>query len=336
MGKRSSLWSVVIENCNSLWDISTSRPLVLVDLRKAHLFVQHNLEDPGGRNCRLWDQGTCGNYFSWGNVVCVAFGSGDFIGPLNLLICSCQNTNDFIHGKRWHFFCAVLTCLLPHICSIISLWLIHIQIHIQTWGVSSWPPEQTFLFVHIFRSQMLFWISVMEWWDLLSCFECRMKKKPRQIYRISLSLESTAQISVPFFFPSKQLKRVEAWLFKTSFTKKFAVLIYLWLYFDYVWYNDKIDLVLTSWGSRNRASPPMHKTFFPYIILYKNISLIRLFLFRLNLVRDWVILKGFLKGISAIKCNLPSHVLKWSIYWTFKRCVWSGVSLTYQCRLIFP
>ena len=50
MGKRSSLWSVVIENCNSLWDVSTSPPLVLVDLRKAHLFVQHDLEDPGGRN----------------------------------------------------------------------------------------------------------------------------------------------------------------------------------------------------------------------------------------------------------------------------------------------
>ena len=115
----------------------------------------------------------------------------------------------------------------------------------QTWGVSSWPPEQTFLFVHIFRSQMLFWISVMEWWDLLSCFECRMKKKPRQIYRISLSLESTTQISVPFFFlsTSKQQQKVDGWLFKTSFTKKFAVLIYLWSYFDYAWYNDEIDLL---------------------------------------------------------------------------------------------
>ena len=29
----------------------------------------------------------------------------------------------------------------------------------QTWGVSSWPPEQTFLFLHIFRTQILFlWI----------------------------------------------------------------------------------------------------------------------------------------------------------------------------------
>ena len=67
--------------------------------------------------------------------------------------------------------------------------------------------------------------------------------------------------------------------------KKFAVLIYLWSYFDYVWYNDESDLVLTSWGSRNRASPPIHKTFFSYINLYKNISLIRLLIFLLNLLR---------------------------------------------------
>ena len=67
--------------------------------------------------------------------------------------------------------------------------------------------------------------------------------------------------------------------------EKFAVLIYLWSYFDYVWYNDEIDLVLTSWGSRNRASPPIHKTFFSYKNLYKNISLIRLLIFLLNLLR---------------------------------------------------
>ena len=102
--------------------------------------------------------------------------------------------------------------------------------------------------------------------------------------------------------------------------EKFAVLIYLWSYFDYVWYNDEIDLVLTSWGSRNRASPPIHKTFFSYINLYKNISLIRLLIFLLNLLRDWVLLiLEFLKGISATKCTLPSHVLKWAIYWTLKR-----------------
>ena len=102
--------------------------------------------------------------------------------------------------------------------------------------------------------------------------------------------------------------------------EKFAVLIYLWSYFDYVWYNDEIGLVLTSWGSRNRASPPIHKTFFSYINLYKNISLIRLLIFLLNLLRDWVLLiLEFLKGISATKCTLPSHVLKWAIYWTLKR-----------------
>ena len=207
----------------------------------------------------------------------------------------------------------------------------HGEFRPTTWTDISIPP-------YFQNPNAIYEFSVMGCWNLLSCFECRMKKKPRRIYRSSLSFESTAQISVPFFFlsTSKQQQKVDGWLFKTSFTKKFAVLIYLWLYFDYVWYNDEIDLVLTSWGSRNRALPPMNKTFFPYKILYTNISLIRLFLFRLNLVRDWVILKGFLKGISAIKCNLPSHVLKWSIYWTFKRCVWSGVSLTYQCRLIFP
>ena len=105
--------------------------------------------------------------------------------------------------------------------------------------------------------------------------------------------------------------------------EKFAVLIYLWSYFDYVWYNDEIDLVLTSWGSRNLASPLMHKTFFDFINLYKNISLIRLLIFLLNLLRDWVLLiLEFLKGISATKCNLPPHVLKWAIFWTYTEDFW--------------
>ena len=168
--------------------------------------------------------------------------------------------------------CAVLTGLLLHICSIRSLWLIHIWMTdmgsfvLTTWTDISIPPY--------FQKQNAILISLW-WWDLLSWFECRMKKKPRQIYRMSLSFESTAQISVPFFFlsTSKQQQKVDGWLFKTSFTKKFAVLIYLWLYFDYVWYNDEIDLVLTSWGSRNRASPPIHKTFFTRPLLQKGSSL---------------------------------------------------------------
>ena len=76
-----------------------------------------------------------------------------------------------------------------------------------------------------------------------------------RIHRANLS-------SIFLSFSIQTTKKVDGWLFKSSFTKKFAVLIYLWSYFDYVWYNDEIDLVLTSWGSRNRASPPIHKTFF--------------------------------------------------------------------------
>ena len=189
----------------------------------------------------------------------------------------------------------------------------------QTWGVSSWPPEQTFLFLHIFRSHMLFWISVMGWWDLLSCFECRMKKKPRQISDFSEFRIHRANLSSIFLSFSIQTTKKSWWMnnIQNVLHEKFAVLINLWSYFDYVWYNDESDLVLTSWGSRNRASPPIHKTFFSYINLYKNISLIRLLIFLLNLLRDWVLLiLEFLKGISATKYNRPSHVLKWAIYRT--------------------
>ena len=188
----------------------------------------------------------------------------------------------------------------------------HGEFRPTTWTDISIPP-------YFQNPNAIYEFSVMGCWNLLSCFECRMKKKPRQIYRISLSLESTAQISVPFFFPSKQLKKVKAWLFKTSFTKKFAVLIYLWSYFDYAWYNDEIDLL----GLKEQGFATDTENLYSYINLYKNISLIRLLFFLFNLLRDWVppILE-FLKGISATKCNLPSHVLKWAIFLTYTEDFW--------------